>query len=73
MQSEDLEKKTKDLIIVKKVLRSLPSRFDSKVFVIEEVKYLNSFSMDETHGSLTTYEMRIGKYKSIEKEATFKF
>jgi len=28
--------------------------------------------MDEMHGSLTTYEMRIGKSKPLEKEATFK-
>lgn len=58
-----------DFVIVKKILRSLPQRFDSKVSTIEEVKDLNSFSMDEMHGSLTAYEMRIKKYKPTNKEA----
>ena len=48
---------------MKKVLRSLPQRFDSKFSTIEEEKDLNTFNIDEMHGSLTTYEMRIGKSK----------
>jgi len=52
-----------DKIIVKKVLRSLPYRFDSKVSTIKEEKDLNVFSLDEMHGSLTTWEMRIVKEK----------
>lgn len=57
---------------MKKVLRSIPSSFDSKVSNIEEVNDLNSFSMDEMHGSLIVYEMRIGESKPIDREATFK-
>lgn len=49
---------------MEKVLRSLPPIFDSKVSHIEEAKDFNSFSMNEMHGSLIAYKMRIGKIKS---------
>jgi len=67
-----LGEEIEDLVIVKKVLRSLPQRFDSKFSAIQEAKDLNTFNMDEMHGSLTTYEMRIGIGKSIDREVTFK-
>lgn len=44
-----LGKKMEDSIIVKKVLRYLPPRFDSEVSMIEEAKDLNSLGMDEMH------------------------
>lgn len=59
-------------VIVKKVLRSLHPKFDSKVSAIEEAKDLNRFSLDEMFGSLTAYEMRIGKDKTLDREAAFK-
>ena len=67
-----LGEEIEDQVIVKKVLRSLTSRFDSKVSAIEEAKNLKTFSIDEMHGSLTAYEMRIGKAKHSDKEAAFK-
>jgi len=67
-----LGEKVEESMIMKKVLCSLPQRFNSKVLVIEEAKDLNAFSMDEIHGSLTTYEMRIGKSKATDRKATFK-
>ena len=67
-----LGEEIKEPVIVKKVLRSLLPRFDSKVSAIEEAKDLNTFTMDELHGSLTAYEMRIGKTSSSDKEAAFK-
>ncbi|KAJ8642886.1 hypothetical protein MRB53_004634 [Persea americana] len=67
-----LGEEIKEPVIVKKVLRSLQPRFDSKVSVIEEAKDLNAFSMDELHGSLTAYEMRIGKTSSSDREVAFK-
>ncbi|MDL1135896.1 hypothetical protein PS057_21425, partial [Yersinia pestis] len=67
-----LGEEIKEPVIVKKVLRSLLPRFDSKVSAIEEAKDLNEFSMDELHGSLTAYEMRIGKTSSSDREAAFK-
>jgi hypothetical protein len=45
--------------VVQKVLRTLPSRFDPKISSIEEMKDLDSLTMDELHGILTAYEMRI--------------
>jgi hypothetical protein len=45
-------------IIVKKVLRSLPMRFDPKISALEERTDLDSISMDELHGIFTAYEMR---------------
>jgi hypothetical protein len=50
-------------MIVKKVLRSLPLIFDAKVSAIEEMKDLDQLTMDELHGILTAYEMRIEKEK----------
>jgi len=64
--------KIEDSIIVKKVLRSLPDKYNSKFFAIEEAKDMNTFLMDELHGSLTAYEMRIAKEKPLDKEAAFK-
>jgi hypothetical protein len=43
------------------VLRSLPLRFDAKVFVIEEMKDLDKLIINELHGILMAYEMRIEK------------
>jgi hypothetical protein len=45
-------------VIVQKVLRSLPMRFNPKISSLEERSDLNSISMDELHGIFTAYEMR---------------
>ena len=56
------------------MLRSLPLRYDAKVSAIEESRDLTKMTMDELHGTLTAYEMRIyiedGQSKS--RKATFK-
>ena len=52
-----LGEKVENTVIVQKILRSLPMRFNSKVSTLEEMKYLYKLSMDELHGILTTYEM----------------
>ena len=57
---------------MKKVLRSLTPKFDSKVSAIEEAKDLNALSLDEVYGSLIAFEMRVGKTNSREKEVSFK-
>lgn len=67
-----LGEKIEDSIIVKKVLCSLPDKYNSKVSTIKEAKDMNTFSMDELHESLTAYEMRIAKEKPSDKEAAFK-
>jgi hypothetical protein len=43
----------KEPIIVQKVLRSLPMRFDPKISSLEERTNLDTLSMDELHGILT--------------------
>jgi hypothetical protein len=67
-----LGEKVEEPMIVQKVLRSLPLRFDAKVSTIEEMKDLDSLTMDELHGILTAYEMRTKKENPTLKEATFK-
>lgn len=50
--------------IVRKVLRSLPERFHSKITVIEELKGIDQIPLTELVGKLQTYELglsRIGK------------
>jgi hypothetical protein len=69
---EGLGEKVDEPIIVQKVLRSLPLRFDSKVSSIEEMKDLEKLMKDDLHGILTSYEMRTKKEKLAHKEATFK-
>jgi hypothetical protein len=59
-------------IIVQKVLRSLPTRFDSKISSLEERTDLDTLEMDELYGILTAYEMRTSSENSFRKEATFK-
>jgi hypothetical protein len=54
-----LGEEIQESVIVQKVLRSLPMRFDPKISTLEERKDINSISMDELHGIFTTYEMRI--------------
>ena len=53
-----LGEEIKESIIVQKVLRSLPMRFDPKISALEERLDLNSISMDELHGIFTAYEIR---------------
>jgi len=57
-------------IVVQKVLRSLPDKFDSKLSVIEEMKDLDTLNMDELHGILIAYEMR--KRIPSSKDVAFK-
>lgn len=67
-----LGEKVEEPMIVQKVLRSLPLIIDAKFFAIEQMKGLDSLTMDELHGILTAYEMRTEKEKPSKREATFK-
>ena len=58
--------------IVHKVQRFLPMRFDSKVSVLEDIKDLDTITMDEIHGILTAYEMRAEKENPSRRESTIK-
>jgi hypothetical protein len=62
----------KESVIVQKVLRSIPMRFDPKISSLEERSYLNSISMDELHGIFTAYEIRTEQENPDIKEASKK-
>jgi hypothetical protein len=52
-----LGEEIEESLIVQKVLRYLPMRFNPKISTLEERSDLNSIRMDEMHGIFTTYEM----------------
>eukprot|EP00253_Pinus_taeda_P023055 PITA_23055 len=68
---KNLGEEIKEVVLVEKVLRSLSSKFDSKVSAIEEKENLRNLTMSQLHGILTTYEIRKGG-PSDRREATFK-
>ncbi len=67
-----LQQKVEDDVVVQKVLRSLPTRFDYKMSALEERTDLEKLEMDELHGILTAYEMRTSGENSFRKEEAFK-
>jgi hypothetical protein len=67
-----LGEEIKEFVIVQKVPRSLPMRFDPNISSLEERADLDSISMDELHGIFTSYEMRTEKENPDIKEASFK-
>jgi hypothetical protein len=67
-----LGEEIEESVIVQKVLRSLPMRFNPKISTLEERLDLNSISMDELHGIFTTYEMRTEQENPDVKETAFK-
>lgn len=58
--------------VVQKVLRSLPSRYNAKISAIEEAIYLSKITVDDLHGILTSYQMRIVGEDTFKREVTFK-
>jgi hypothetical protein len=67
-----LGEEIEESVIVQKVLRSLPMRFNPKISTLEERSNLNSISMDELHGIFTAYEMRTQQENPNVKEEAFK-
>jgi hypothetical protein len=67
-----LGEEIEESVIVQKILRSLPMRFNPKISTLEERLDLDSISMDELHGIFTAYEMRTEQENPDVKEATFK-
>lgn len=60
-----------DEILVKKVLRSLTPKYDTKVSSIEEAKDVKIFTMDELFGSLIAYEVTKNSDAFLRKEVAF--
>jgi hypothetical protein len=67
-----LGEEIEESVIVQKVLRSLPMRFNPKISILEERSDLNSIRMDELHGIFTAYEMRTEQENPDVKEEAFK-
>ena len=67
-----LGEKIDDAPLVQKILRSFLDRFNPKVSAIEEMNDLKTLFSDQLIGTLTAYEMRIDKYRSTTREASFK-
>jgi hypothetical protein len=63
---DSLGEKISDEKLVRKILRSVPKRFDMKVTAIEEAQDISSMKVDELVGSLQSFELANGyKKKSI--------
>ena len=72
-ESFALGEKFSESKLVRKILRSLPDRFQPKVTAIEENKNLDTMKVEELMGSLRTFEMNLKqrkKEKSIALKAT---
>ncbi|WJX56804.1 hypothetical protein P8452_42427 [Trifolium repens] len=54
---DSLGERLSDEKLVRKMLRSLPKRFDMKVTTIEEAQDIASMKFEELVGSLQTFEM----------------
>jgi hypothetical protein len=67
-----LGEEIEEYVIVQKILRSLPMRFNPKISTLEERSDLDSISMDEMHGIFTAYEMRNEQENPDVKETIFK-
>jgi len=68
---KNLGEEIKEATLVEKILRSLSSKFESKVSSIEEKQDLQTITMTPLHRILTTFEMR-KEGPSDMREAAFK-
>ena len=57
---KNLGEELKEVTLIEKVLRSLFAKFESKVSAIEEKQDLQTITMTQLYGILTTFEMRKG-------------
>eukprot|EP00253_Pinus_taeda_P010855 PITA_10855 len=67
----NLGEEIKEVVLVEKVLRSLYTKFESKVSAIEEKEDLQKITMTHLHRILTAFEMRKGGPSDM-REAAFK-
>ena len=67
-----LGEEVEEAIVVQKILRTLPERFNPKISTLEERTDLQTMIVDQLHGTLVAYEMRIEDEDTSRKEATFK-
>ncbi|KAK2452208.1 gag-protease polyprotein [Trifolium repens] len=62
---DSLGEKIPEEKLVRKILRSLPRKFDMKVTAIEEAQDISSMKVDELIGSLQTFELYINERSEI--------
>ena len=58
-----LGEKISETTLLRKIIRSLPNRFSSKVIAIEESKDLDSMKVDDLIGSFRAFEMTLKQRK----------
>eukprot|EP00253_Pinus_taeda_P029759 PITA_29759 len=68
---KNLGEEIKEVTLVEKVLRSLSTKFESKVSATEKKQDLQSITMTQLHGILTAFEMRKGGPSDM-REVAFK-
>ena len=61
-----------ETIVVRKILRTLPKRFNPKISALEERTNLKTMTIDQLHGTLVAYELIIEDEDMSRKEETFK-
>ncbi|MCI00186.1 gag-pol polyprotein, partial [Trifolium medium] len=69
---DSLGEKIAEEKLVRKILRSLPKRFDMKVIAIEEAQDIPSMKVEELIGSLLTFELAINE-RSEKKNKSITF
>ena len=68
---KNIGEEIKEVTLVQKVLRSLSTKFESKVSTVEEKQDLQNITMTQLHEILTAFKMRKGGPSDM-REATFK-
>ncbi|KAK2369181.1 gag-protease polyprotein [Trifolium repens] len=66
---DSLGEKIPEEKLVRKILRSLPRKFDMKVTVIEEAQDISSMKVDELIGSLQTFELYINERSEMKNKS----
>lgn len=61
-----LREKLSDEILVRKVLRSFPKRFNMKVTANEEANDISKMKLDELFGSLHTFKLSLDENVGLE-------
>ena len=70
-QMRNMGEEIKEATLVEKILRSLSSKFESKVSTIEEKHDLQTINVTQLHGIITAFEIRKGGPSDM-REAAFK-
>ncbi|KAK2430380.1 hypothetical protein QL285_024221 [Trifolium repens] len=66
---DSLGEKIPEEKLVRKILRSLPRKFDMKVTAIEEAQDISSMKVDELIGSLQTFELSINERSEMKNKS----